>query len=146
MMQACDGPGSHQELLLEMPHLDEVSQALLVLQLDGPPLLLEGFVISMLPEAGQLVRLGNPLVAAQGLGDELAEARVAVGQPATWGYAVGLVLELLRGELIEVLRMTTAKVNRAVSTPIATLRTAHIPIVLRLSLRSRCLFPAALWL
>ena len=67
-----------------------------ILQLDGAPLLLEGLVIGMLPQAGQLVGLGDPLIAAQGLGDQLAQAGVAVGQPAAGRHPVGLVLELLR--------------------------------------------------
>ena len=86
-----------------MIHLDQVRKALLVLQLDGPPLLLEGLVISVLPEAGQLISLGDPLVAAQGVGDQLAEAGVAVCQPAAGSHTVRLVLELLWEQLIEVL-------------------------------------------
>ena len=77
-------------------HLDEVGQTLLVLELDRPPLLLEGLVIRKLAQASQLISLGNPLVASQGLRDELAEAGVAVRQPAAGGDTVGLVLELLR--------------------------------------------------
>ncbi len=86
-------------------YLDEVSQALLVLQLDGPPLLLEGLVIGVLPQAGQLVGFGNPPIAAQGLGDQLAQAGVAVGQPPAGSHTIGLVLELLGGQLVEILSM-----------------------------------------
>ena len=87
-------------------HLNEVSKALLVLQLDGPPLLLEGLVVGVLPKACQLVGLGNPLVAAKGVGDQLAEAGVAVGQPPAGGHTIGLVLELLGEQLVEILEMS----------------------------------------
>ena len=57
----------------------------------------------MLLEPRQLVEVLDPLVAAQGLGDQLPQAGVAVGQPPAGGHAIGLVLELLGVNLVEVL-------------------------------------------
>ena len=50
------------------------------------------------------VQILDPVIGAQGLRDERGQLRVAVGQPAAWGHAVGLVLELLREDLHEVLQ------------------------------------------
>ncbi len=57
----------------------------------------------MLLQPSQLVQVLDPLLAAQGLGDELPKAGVAVGQPPAGGHAVRLVLELLGVHLVEVL-------------------------------------------
>lgn len=43
----------------------------------------------------------DPALVAQGLGDQLTQRRVAEGQPAARGDAVGLVLELLRENVVE---------------------------------------------
>lgn len=58
----------------------------------------------MLAQALQQVSLGDPLVSAQSLCNEACQLRVAVRQPTAWGDTVGLVLELLWSQLIEVLR------------------------------------------
>ena len=71
--------------------------------LDSAPLGLEGLVVSMLAQAGQEGGLVDPGVGAQGLCDEGCKPRVAPCQPPPWGHSVGLVLEFLRSELIEVL-------------------------------------------
>lgn len=88
----------------QQANLDLLSKALLLSQLDLPPLGLELLVISVLAQAFQKVSLGDPLVRAQSLSDETGQLRVAVGQPPTGGHSIGLVLEFLWCQLIEVLQ------------------------------------------
>lgn len=85
------------------PHLDLVSKALLLGQLDLAPLGLELLVISMLAQAFQKVGLRDPLVGAKSLSDETGKLWVAVCQPATRGHTIGLVLEFFWCQIIEVL-------------------------------------------
>ena len=83
--------------------LDVRREALLVRALDRAPARLQLGVVGVLCEAAQLVRVLDPGVAAERLGDQRGELRVAEREPAARRDAVGLVLELLGEELVEVL-------------------------------------------
>jgi len=80
---------------------DQVGQPLFVLVPHGRPALPEVGVIGQRGELLQLIEVGDPAL-ADALTDQLAEARIATGQPAALGDAVGLVVELLRPEFVEV--------------------------------------------
>ena len=58
----------------------------------------------MLAQALQLVSLSDPLVTTKGLSDQAGQLGVAVCQPPSRGHTVGLVLELLWCQIIEVLQ------------------------------------------
>lgn len=59
----------------------------------------------MLAQALQHVSLCDPLVTTKSLGDEAGQLRVAVGQPTAGSHTVGLVLELLWSQIVEVLQI-----------------------------------------
>ena len=94
------GVGGHLDAGGLLDHLGAESLALL---LGGAPL---GLELLVLGEGGELLEergVGDPLVGADGLGDDVGELRVAEREPAAGSDAVGLVLELLGVELGEVL-------------------------------------------
>jgi hypothetical protein len=81
--------------------LDELGERLLVAALHRGEARAEGGIVDVLLEALEALEIGDPLV-ADALGDERGEARVAGLEPAPRGDAVGLVVEALRPELVEV--------------------------------------------
>ena len=89
-------------------YLDLHCKPLLLGKLDLLPLLVEVLVLSMLAQALQHVGLRDPFVTAQSLSDEASQLRVAPGQPPAGCHTVGLVLELLWCQVIEVLQQCTA--------------------------------------
>lgn len=89
-------------------YLDLHCKPLLLGQLDLLPLLMEVFVLCMLAQALQHVGFRNPFVTAQSLSDEASQLRVAPGQPPAGCHTIGLVLELLWCQIVEVLQQCTA--------------------------------------
>eukprot|EP00976_Prorocentrum_cordatum_P099464 1191851-Prorocentrum_minimum.AAC.3 len=83
--------------------LHQHSEVLLASTLHCRPLGLELGVVGLLTQTSELVEVTNPLIGAQGLSDEVALAGVAERKPAALGHAVGLVLELLGHNAVEVL-------------------------------------------
>mmetsp|Transcript_40127 Transcript_40127/g.103876 ORF Transcript_40127/g.103876 Transcript_40127/m.103876 type:complete len:708 (-) Transcript_40127:720-2843(-) len=82
--------------------LDLGRQPGLVLLLHVPPLVLEVLVVRILGQLFDEGEVGDPLLRLQLVGDKGAEAGVAERQPAALRDAVGLVLELLRPEVVKV--------------------------------------------
>ena len=80
---------------------DQAGQTDLVILLDFPPARPEFGVVGMRRQFAQLVQLGDP-AGADGFGDQRAHAGVATGHPAPLGDPVGLVVELLRPQFVEV--------------------------------------------
>mmetsp|Transcript_12733 Transcript_12733/g.53542 ORF Transcript_12733/g.53542 Transcript_12733/m.53542 type:complete len:680 (+) Transcript_12733:784-2823(+) len=83
--------------------LEQRRQARLVCLLGRPPLLAERLVVDVLAQPGEQVEVRGPHGGAQRLGDGVGERGVAECQPAALRDAVGLVLELVGPELVEVL-------------------------------------------
>ena len=82
--------------------LHQGRQAHLVGPLHLVPALSEGRLAGMPGQAAQLVEMSHPGL-ADGLVDQLAQAWIGRGQPAPLGDAVGLVVELVGPELVELL-------------------------------------------
>ena len=81
-----------------------VGEVNLVGLLDGGELLDELIVLGQRLEALEQFQIGDPLVGAQTLGDEVGQARVGELDEATRGHAVGHVGELVRVDVGEVLQ------------------------------------------
>ena len=84
-----------------MSCLITAARSRLVGGLDRAPLRAEGRVLGVGLELRELVEVDRPAV-ADGRGDERRQARVAQRQPAPLGDAVGLVVEAVRPQLVEV--------------------------------------------
>ena len=83
--------------------LGEAHECVLVGLLDGGELLDEFIVLGQRLETLEQFQIGDPLVGAQALGDEVGQARVGELDEATRGHAVGHVGELVRVDVGEVL-------------------------------------------
>ncbi len=81
--------------------LNQGSQPLFVLQLDVTPGLTERLVIQIFFQTGQTGQVSHPLL-AQHLIQQCTQPGVGRSHPASGGNTVGLVVELVRPELIEV--------------------------------------------
>ena len=92
---------------------DEIGQALLVGALDFAPFLVESLVVGKGLELAHLRQVGDPVL-ADALIQGLAEQGVAPAQPATLGDAIGLVVEFLRPQFVEVVEQALLAVRSAV--------------------------------
>mmetsp|Transcript_9191 Transcript_9191/g.25696 ORF Transcript_9191/g.25696 Transcript_9191/m.25696 type:complete len:389 (-) Transcript_9191:1423-2589(-) len=82
--------------------VDEALEDDLPRRLGRMPLRVHRSVLRIFLQALQQRSFLDPLVTAEALGDDRCQLRVAEGKPAPWSNAIGLVLELLRPELVEV--------------------------------------------
>ncbi len=81
----------------------DLRQVALVGALDPLPALLEGAVVGELLQLAQPLEVAHPAVADR-IADQGRESRIDQRQPAARGDSIGLVAELLRREVVEILQ------------------------------------------
>ena len=96
-----DGVGIHVDSVVFFNVFGETQ---LVLVFDLHKFLLSLGIIHVFFKARDPGQIGYPAVAAQLFGDPVSQKRIAVKEETPLGDAVGLVVELLRHHLIEMLQ------------------------------------------
>ena len=87
--------------------VDPVGKSLLVSHLDISPCLSEIGIILLAVKLGNLSQISRPVLVAEVLGVEGSKFGVTAHNPSSGGDTIGLVLELVREDLVEVLEKSS---------------------------------------